>query len=256
MTKQLHCRHLWGFLCFLLLASGTAFSQKKMPAVSGIVQSEQGELLSGVTVMVRNQDNSFTRTVTSDDKGIFTLSSLGKGSGPFSFTFTVVGYEKKVLTGYAYKDGEVITLAVRLHQTDKSLSDVVVVGYGTEKRANLTGAVDQIGTEYFDNRPQPSVTKGLEGAIPNLNIVVSDGKPTATATYNVRGTTSIGTGSTQGALVLIDNVPGDPTTLNLSDVATVTVLKDAASAAIYGSRGAFGVVLITTKNPTKDKIYG
>ncbi len=253
MTKKLICRHLWGFLCFLLLATGTAFSQKKMPAVRGIVQSEQGELLSGVTVIVQNEDKSFSRTAESDDKGIFVFQSLGK-NGPFSFTFTVVGYEKKVLSGYVYANGEIITLSVKLHQTDKSLGDVVVVGYGTEKRANLTGAVDQIGTEYFDNRPLPSITRGLEGAIPNLNIIVSDGKPTATATYNIRGITSIGTGSTQGALVLIDNVPGDPTTLNPADVASVTVLKDAASAAIYGSRGAFGVVLITTKNPAKDKI--
>ncbi|HTI94459.1 MAG TPA: SusC/RagA family TonB-linked outer membrane protein [Puia sp.] len=253
MTKKLICRRLWGFLCLLFLATGPAFSQKKMPAVKGIVQSEQGELLSGVTVVVENKEKTFTRSVQSDDKGMFVFGSLVK-EGPFSFTFSVVGYEKKVLTGYTYDNGEMITLSVKLHQQDKSLSDVVVVGYGTEKKANLTGAVDQVGTEYFDNRPLPSITRGLEGAIPNLNIVVTDGKPTATALYNVRGVTSIGTGSTQGALVLVDGVPGDPTTLNPSDVATVTVLKDAASAAIYGSRGAFGVVLITTKNPTKNKI--
>jgi hypothetical protein len=99
MTKKLICRRLWGFLCFLLLTTGTAFSQKKMPAVKGIVQSEQGELLSGVTVVVENKDKNFTRTAQSDEKGMFVFTSLGK-EGPFSFTFSVVGYEKKVLAGY------------------------------------------------------------------------------------------------------------------------------------------------------------
>jgi TonB-dependent SusC/RagA subfamily outer membrane receptor len=97
----------------------------------------------------------------------------------------------------------------------------------------------------------PNVTRGLQGVIPNLNIYMTDGKPTRSSSYNVRGATSIGAGG--NALVLIDGVPGDPDLLNPNDIESVTVLKDASSAAIYGARGSFGVVLITTKQPQAEK---
>lgn len=140
---------------------------------------------------------------------------------------------------------------MQLKPAARNLEDLVVVGYGTQKKVNLTGAVDQIGSEVFENRPLTNVTRGLQGAIPNLNIRMTDGKPTRSAEYNVRGTTSIGAGGS--ALILIDGVPGDPNLVNPNDIASVTVLKDAAAAAIYGSRGTFGVILITTKSPAKDK---
>ena len=138
-----------------------------------------------------------------------------------------------------------------LVEDTQTLDEVVVVGYGTQKKVNLTGAVEQVTSEVFDNRSVPNVTQALQGSIPNLNIQLTDGKPTRSASYNVRGTTSIGQGGS--ALVLIDGVEGDPSMLNPNDIASVSVLKDAASAAIYGARGTFGVVLITTKEPTKDK---
>ena len=106
-------------------------------------------------------------------------------------------------------------------------------------------------SEVFDNRSISNVTQALQGTIPNLNISMTDGKPNRTAEYNIRGTTSIG--QKGSALILIDGVEGDPSMLNPNDIASVSVLKDAASAAIYGARGAFGVVLISTKNPSKDK---
>lgn len=97
-----------------------------------------------------------------------------------------------------------------------------------------------------------NVTQMLQGAVPNLNISLVDGKPNQSASYNIRGVTSIGAGGS--ALVLIDGVEGDPAMLNPNDIESVSVLKDAASAAIYGSRAPYGVVLITTKDPSKQKI--
>lgn len=132
-----------------------------------------------------------------------------------------------------------------------ALEEIVVVGYGTQKKANLTGAVDQVSSEVFENRMLPTVTQGLQGVMPNLNITFLDGKPNQAPAYNIRGTTSIGQGG--NALVLIDGVEGDPSLLNPNDIESVSLLKDAASAAIYGARGTFGVVLITTKNPSKGK---
>jgi TonB-dependent SusC/RagA subfamily outer membrane receptor len=155
------------------------------------------------------------------------------------------------LKGYELKPGGTINLLAQLKPSGDSLSQVVVVGYGTQRKANLTGAVDQIGSEYFEDRPLPNLTRGLQGTIANLNIVMTDGKPTRGASYNIRGATSIGSGG--NALVLIDGVPGDPNTINPNDIESVTVLKDASSAAIYGARAAFGVVLITTKSPRKIK---
>ncbi|WP_223275925.1 SusC/RagA family TonB-linked outer membrane protein [Algoriphagus aquimarinus] len=133
----------------------------------------------------------------------------------------------------------------------QQLEEVVVVGYGTQKKINLTGAVSQIGSEAIENRPSPNLTRMLQGALPNLNIKMVDGSPTRSAAFNIRGATSIGAGG--DALVLIDGVEGDANLVNPNDVESVTILKDASSAAVYGSRAAFGVVLITTKNPVKGK---
>ncbi len=123
----------------------------------------------------------------------------------------------------------------------------MVVGYGTQKKANVTGAVSQVSGDVLDRRSIPNLAQGLQGEIPNLNLLPGDGKPVTSATFNIRGATSIGQGG--NALVLIDGIQADPALLNPNDVASVTVLKDASSSAIYGARAAFGVVLITTKEP-------
>jgi TonB-linked SusC/RagA family outer membrane protein len=209
-------------------------------SVTGTITDEKNLPLPGVTVRVKNgagyaitgNNGEFSIAVPNDNAVlVFSYSGFLSQEVPVA--------KKKVLN------------IMMLEQNNK-LNEVVVVGYGTQKRANLTGAVDQVGAEVFNDRPLTSTTKGLQGAIPNLNIRITDGKPTRGATYNVRGTTSIGAGGS--ALVLVDGVPGDPDLVNPNDIQSVTVLKDAASAAIYGSRGAFGVVLITTKTPQKDKV--
>lgn len=131
------------------------------------------------------------------------------------------------------------------------IEEVVVVGYGKQKKINLTGSVDQITAEALENRPITNVAQGLVGASPNLNLKMLDGKPTQSPSFNIRGTTSIGQGGS--ALVLVDGVESDPKMLNPEDIESISVLKDAASASIYGARAAFGVVLITTKSAKKGK---
>lgn len=219
------------------------------PAVTGMVRTEKGEALESITVEARIKGTDSAYTALSDAKGLFRFNSLPRGN--YVFTFSFVGYDNTVMTGYTVKPGTTISLVVKMKEKQNDLSQVVVVGYGTQKKANLTGAVDQVGSEYFDDRPMPNVSRGLQGVIPNLNIKMVDGKPTRSPSYNVRGTTSIGSGGS--ALVLIDGVPGDPNNLNPNDIESISVLKDASSAAIYGARGSFGVVLITTKTPRKDK---
>ena len=131
------------------------------------------------------------------------------------------------------------------------LDEVVVVGYGTQKKVNLTGAITQVTSKEMENRPVPKVTQMLQGVMPNVNITFSTAQPGAGGSVQVRGRGSVNGGE---PLILIDGVPGDINRINPNDVESVSVLKDAAASAIYGARGAFGVVLITTKNAKSGKM--
>lgn len=204
--------------------------------VSGRVLDEQGAPVIGAGVMV---DGTSTGTAT-DINGNYTLQV------PSNATLSVqsIGYrtEKIPVQGRTRID---ITLA-----TDhEMLDETVVVGYGTQKKANLTGAVDQVGADTFDGRPNANLAQMLQGRVANLNLKFTDGRPNASPSFNIRGKTSIGQGGS--ALVLIDGVEGNASLLNPNDIESVSVLKDAASSAIYGSRAPYGVVLITTKSARK-----
>jgi len=229
-------RHL--LLPAVLCCSLTAVAQQARP-VSGRITDTAGEALPGVTVLAKGTQ---VGTVT-DATGAYSLQV------PTEATMLVVSY-----LGFQSQElplNNRTSIDVKLAPDTKALDEVVVVGYGTQKKVNLTGAVDQVTSEVLENRSVPNLTQGLQGVLPNLNLVPGDGKPTQSPAYNIRGATSIGQGG--NALVLIDGVEGDPSRVNPNDVATVSVLKDASAAAIYGARGAFGVVLITTKNPAQDR---
>ncbi|RZK83274.1 MAG: SusC/RagA family protein, partial [Pedobacter sp.] len=171
--------------------------------------------------------------------------------GTYNVQVSFISYTTVILSKIVVKNAEITPLNVTLKGETGSLNEVLVVGFGTQKRENATGAVDQITSKRLENRPITNLTQGLQGLLPNLNLKMLDGKPTQSPSYNIRGTTSIGQGG--NALVLIDGFEGDPSLLNPNDVESVTILKDAASAAIYGARGVFGVVLITTKKAEKGR---
>lgn len=206
--------------------------------ITGLVVDDLGSPVIGANVVVKGSTNG---TITDMD-------------GKFSLEAPAGAILQVSYIGYIALDvpvGDKNNLKIAIREDTQKLDEVVVVGYGTQKKVNLTGAVEQVTSEVFENRSVSNATQMLQGSIPNLNIQLTDGKPSRTASFNVRGTTSIGQGGS--ALVLIDGVEGDASMLNPNDIASVSVLKDAASAAIYGARGTFGVVLITTKEPTKDK---
>ncbi len=232
-------------LLALLLLTGlflslSAFSQAQgVKIITGTVVDEAGLPVPGAVVMV----SGTTRGTSADIDGKYSISVSAKET----LEFSSIGYSAQSIPV-----GSQTVINVTLKEDTLLLQETVVVGYGTQRKIDLTGAVDQIGDEIFASRPNSNVTQMLEGAVPNLNITLEDGKPIRTADYNIRGTTSIGQGGS--ALILIDGVEGDPAYLNPDDIASVTVLKDAASAAIYGSRAPYGVVLITTKNASKSKI--
>jgi TonB-linked SusC/RagA family outer membrane protein len=234
---------------FLLLLPGILLAQDK-PSVSGIVQNQQRESLVGVSVLAQNLETGKEYRQMTDEKGVFRLYQLPPGN-KYRFTFKYIGYNPLQLDNNTIKANETLSLVAKLETRADSISQVVVVGYGTQKKGVITGAVSQVGAEVFENRPITSVAQGLQGTIPNLNITFSDGQPGRGADINVRGFTSINGG---GPLILIDGTPGDINLINPEDVESVTVLKDAASAAIYGARAAFGVVLVTTHSGKSGKV--
>ncbi len=205
--------------------------------------------MNGVTVSLQSPSQDVKKVVQSTSTGDFSIPDVPNGSS-YKLTFSFVGYVTFVKDSVVAGPGAA-PIEIMLTSSISVSEEVVVVAYSTQKKANLTGAVDQVSGKVFENRSIPNLTQGLQGVIPNLNLVMGDGKPTQSPSYNIRGNTSIGQGGS--ALVLIDGAEGNPSLLNPNDVASVTVLKDASSAAIYGARGAFGVVLITTKSPLKGK---
>ena len=204
-----------------------------------IIDAKTEEPVIGASVMIKGS----LEGVIADTDGEFSI----KVKTGTELQVSCIGY-----TDYFFNATEKSNkINILLQPSVEFLEDAVVVGYGTVKKANLTGAVDQVSSDVFENRPTANTTQMLQGSVPNLNISLADGKPNRSASYNIRGTTSIGGGGS--ALVLIDGVEGDPAMLNPNDIESVSVLKDAASSAIYGSRAPFGVVLITTKNPSNDE---
>ncbi len=238
-------------LLLLVFFSVSVLYAQKTSSVSGIVQNENGEPLAGASVIAKNTKTNFTAGASSDSAGVFTFLKLPAG-GPYTFSISAVGFNQQLMSGYNIKADATVLLTLKLKSISNNLAEVVVVGYGTQKKENLTGAVTQIKGDVLENRSISNVSQGLQGVVPNLNLVMGDGKPIQSPTYNIRGTTSIGQGGS--ALVLIDGIQGDPSLLNPNDIASISVLKDASSASIYGARAAYGVVLITTKSPTRDKI--
>ena len=222
----------------------SAKKNQQSGTISGKVVDEKGEPLPGASIVVKE----LNKIVQSNPDGTF---KVDVPAGIYNVQVSFISYTTVLLGKIVVKDSENTTLNVTLKGETGSLNEVLVVGFGTQKRENATGSVDQITSKSLENRPITNLTQGLQGLLPNLNLKMMDGKPTQSPSYNIRGTTSIGQGGS--ALILIDGFEGDPSLLNPNDVESVTILKDAASAAIYGARGVFGVVLITTKKAEKGR---
>ena len=201
---------------------------------SGTVVDTDGMPVIGAGVMVVGQSLG---TIT-DETGRWTLELPNPN---VSLEFSSMGYNT-VVVAVAGKTVINVTMSV----DSQFLDEVVVVGYGTQKKVNLTGSVAMIGSEEMAARPISNVTSGLQGMLPGVTVVNATGEPgNSNTTIRVRG---IGTIGNANPLILIDGVEGDLSAINPEDIESVSVLKDAASASIYGARAANGVLLVTTKN--------
>lgn len=238
MEKRLRKLLLFGVCLFSLQI--WAQTQK----VSGEVTDEDGMPLPGVSVFVKNTTNG---TVTDFD-GHFTLTI--PDDPETTLVFSSLGFKSQEV-----KAGSQNTFTITMSEDAQSLDEVVVVGYGSQKRSNLTGAVSTIDTEVLDSRPITDVARGLQGTSPGLTITSPSGQIGQNPSIKLRG--AVGTlGNDGGAtpLILVDNVEvPDLQSINPQDIENISVLKDAASTSIYGARGAWGVILITTKNGKKNQ---
>ena len=213
---------------------------KKAAIASGIVTDENKVPLMGVSVVEKGSTNG---TVTRED-GSFSLSLNGNNA---VLVFSSVGYVSKEVTVSGNETG----LTIILEKIDNELDKVIVVGYGTQKKVNLSGAVTQVQGEDLANRPVPNITSALQGVVPGLTVLRGSGKPGAEGfNIRVRGFTS--TNDAQ-ALVLVDGIEQDLNLIDPNDVESISVLKDASASAIYGARAASGVILVTTKTGSAGK---
>jgi len=216
----------------VLLLTANAFAQNTQ--VKGTVTDASTKApLSGVSITVQGA----TSGTTTDSTGHF---SLEIPAGAKNLEVSIVNYQTQTIVAR----GDV-SLSISLTPEAKGLNEVVVIGYGTQKKKDLTGAVSTIGAEDIGGRQTFQVSQALQGSIAGVSVTRSSGAPGADANILIRGITTIGTNN---PLVIVDGVPvSSIDNVNPNDVASLTVLKDAASAAIYGSRGAAGVILVTTK---------
>ncbi|WP_285827204.1 TonB-dependent receptor [Bacteroides acidifaciens] len=208
--------------------------------IKGVVTDKNGEPIPGVNIIEKGNPTNGTIT---DVDGNYTLSVSGNSVLVASY----IGYNRIEIQ---VKDRSVVDIT--LSEDTQALEEVVVVGYSTQKKVNLTGSVSTVNFEEMSSRPVIDASQALSGASPGLQIMQSSGQPNAESfSYNIRG---VGTLNSSSPLILVDGMEQSISMVNPSDIANVSILKDAASCAIYGNRGANGVILITTKNGTEGKI--
>jgi len=225
------------FSCiFLICCSFTALGQYK---VTGTVKDARGISLPGVSVKIKNT----TAGAITNNEGKYNIST-SENSGVVVFTY--IGYLSKELS---FNGNAAVN--VTLDEDAQGLNEVVVVGYGTQKRVNLTGSVAQISGDVLVNRPVPNALAAMQGISPGVTITRGSGKPGA-ENYNIR-IRGFSSANETRALVLVDGVEMDLALINPDDIENISVLKDAAAASIYGARAAGGVVLVTTKRSTAGK---
>lgn len=238
MKKILRC-HLW-IVGILLLLHLEGVAQGNLITGTVVAASDKTPL-PGVTVALKGQSSG---TVT-DAEGKFSITAAPSDVLVFSF----IGMETQEITV-----GSATTVNASLTESMESLEEVVVVGYGTQKRANVTGAISNVDVQKtLDSRPITDVGRALQGSTPGLIITTTSGAIGGSPTIKIRGTVGTIGGGSGNPLILVDNVEvPDLSYVNPDDIESISVLKDASTTAIYGARAAFGAILITTKRGRTD----
>ena len=215
-----------------IIVKAREVSKKQAGVISGTVVDGKGEPVAGAGVVVKGTN---VGTVT-DANGHFSLNAENYST----LVFSSMGYQTVEVN-----TGKRSTLNVTMEEDTLFLEDAVVVGYGVQKKENLTGAVSVVTAKSIQDRSNANLGGILQGTVPGLTVTSPSGRPGESVSINIRGWNSINSGS---PLVLVDGVVGSLERVNPNDVESISVLKDASSAAVYGAKAAFGVVLVTTKS--------
>ena len=214
--------------------------QQQASKVSGVITDTEGAVIGASITEKGNKSNG----VVSDLNCNFVIS-VKPGA---TLVISYLGYKTVEVKAVPGKK-----LNITLSQEASALNEVVVVGFGTQKKVNLTGAVDMVDSKQLAERPVANAVQALQGAAPGLQITQTSGSVSSRPSINVRGGTTIGQGTSGEPLILIDGMEGDLNSINPQDIESVSVLKDAAASSIYGSRAPFGVILVTTKKGKEGK---
>ena len=236
---------LLGLVCWALgpaqaLAGNVAATQSvnQSNKITGQVVDETGEPMIGVTVIVKGTQIA----AVTDLDGNF---SLNVPNNKAELELSYIGYQTEKVTAVAGK-----LLNIKMKPDNTGLDEVVVIGYGTQKKRDLTGAVASVKAEDITISPMPNPVEALQGKVAGLDITRTSGQAGASSSMKLRGTRSLmaAEDGNDEPLVLVDGLPGSLTTLNANDIESIEVLKDAASTAVYGSAGANGIIIVTTKS--------
>lgn len=219
-----------------IILSKTTPAEEKETVLEGRVIDTKGEPIIGAAIFLQTGKGEVT-----DTDGRFSINIPSEGAVIEISCLGYISKKRSVSAGQA-------RVTIILEEDHMAIDETVVIGYGTQKKINLTGAVSTVNSKDLDNRTSPSLGHMLQGSVPGLFVTANSGEREASTTFNIRGYNSINGGS---PLVLIDGVEGDMDTVNPQDVESVSVIKDASSSAIYGARASFGVILITTKSGTR-----
>ena len=220
-----------------------SMAQQK-PIINGKVLSTTGEPLAGTSISIDNKRTGERKVITAGENGLFQISNMIINE-KYDLYFDYIGYRRDSILNYSILNNENNTLLIRLSSALNILEDVVVVGYGTQKKSDVSGAISSLDGAALTKAPVPNLANSLAGKMTGVITAQRSGKPGFDdPTFLIRGQSTFGD---NGALVLVDGVERSMSRIDPNEIASVTVLKDAASAAVYGARGANGVVLITTK---------
>lgn len=244
----------WGLFLGILLCFYHVQAQN--PTTTGTVTAESGEVLPFVTVVIQTSDGKTVQGLTSNEQGIFSTNALKVGN-TYSFVFSYIGFETGYLKNYVVKEGVSNSLLMRLKPSVSTLEQVVVIGYGSQQKRFVTGSVSKISGEKLGAYSSSSFAQQLAGKAAGIVVNEASGQPGTNPQIQIRGIGTLTAG--RNPLIVVDGFPlTEGTSLNYinpNDIENIEVLKDPASAAIYGSRAANGVILISTKKSRSEKVH-
>src|SRR5690606_19348932 len=240
MINKNHFYRASALILLLFLVTGFSLAG----TINGVVQNAQGEKLAGVTISVKSTTSTFSRTSSTNAEGAFSITETPEGES-FNLTFSYIGYSPFTQENVTVSNNGTTTLSLVLTENFNEIEDVVVVGFGTQRKVNLTGAVQAIDAGDLQDRPVTNVSTALQGKFAGVTIIQNSGQPGKDGgSIRIRG---LGTINNSNPLVIVDGIESSMNNINPNDIENISVLKDGPSAAIYGSKAANGVILVTTK---------